>query len=253
MPTILEINVEKRALAWLVERAQARSDALGVTSRRQARTTKKGTKKLGRADGLVASLLNDGYVYTTSLEAKSHKTLKDIIPLYRNGLWHVHAVAAGILIFVIAAAIGYWAGGGWVVRWLIPALLVPFAAFGYVMLTMKSYLYAPIAAIDQIGKYPADERVLALSSAAYNRLRRVDRDELRQTCRGKGVGLLIVRPNKKVNGVPVPHITYDIESIPAKRTRAKAGYLPRYAAAQEMLAKIETCRAMKEMPPAASA
>ena len=125
MPTILEPKVEARALAWLVERAQARSDALGVTSRRQARTTKKGTKTLGCADGLVASRLDDGYVYTTSLEAKSHKTLKDITPLYRNGLWLAHSVGAGILIFVIAAAIAYWAGGGWVVRWLIPARLCP--------------------------------------------------------------------------------------------------------------------------------
>ena len=41
----------------------------------QAQTTKKGNKRLGCADRLVASLLSDGYVYTTSLEAKSHKTL----------------------------------------------------------------------------------------------------------------------------------------------------------------------------------
>jgi hypothetical protein len=181
----LEKNVETSALDWLKDQICARPNVEAVVTRRQAWLT----DRRGRADGLIACRMTDGYIYTISLEAKSHKTLSDVLPRYLNRRWLFHMFIVGILVFAITAVVSSFSGS-WIIKWLLPAVIALVTMVGFLAATADSFIYAPIAAIDQIGKYPADEKLLVLSAHAFNLLNNDQLRFLRKTYRSKKMGLL---------------------------------------------------------------
>jgi hypothetical protein len=60
---------------------------------------------------LVAALMPDGSLYTAALEAKSARTLPNIMLRYGDGLWLLHALTAGLLGMAVAASIGWFFSG----------------------------------------------------------------------------------------------------------------------------------------------
>lgn len=236
MAGLIEKTVEKRALDWLKKEACARPDVEAVVARRQAWLT----GRRGRADGLIACRMANGYIYTISLEAKSHKTLKDVIPKYLNRRWFLHTFVVGILVFAIVAVVGSLSSS-WIIKWLLPTVIAFVAMIGFLAITADSFSYAPIAGIDRLGKYPADEKVLALSARAFNLLNGDHLRLLRKACKNKKMELLIVGPSRRRDGISTPTVRFDTPPEPIVATKDGKGYIREYAASDEILNDFAPC------------
>ena len=66
-----EKHVQKVAVEWLASFYADRAGVRAVHTETETRVVAGSKLGSGRADGLVASLMDDGTVYTASLEAKS--------------------------------------------------------------------------------------------------------------------------------------------------------------------------------------
>jgi hypothetical protein len=157
----------------------------------------------GRADGLVASLIDDGTVYTVSLEAKSARTLPNITLRYGDGLWLLHTLVAGLLGMGAVGAIGWFFGGGWLLKWVLPPVAFFAVGFAY-LLTMEHAHYRLIDVVQQVKRYPANEQWIAVSADAHNALDHAMQEALQAACRREGLGLLRVRSSSQVTRLEKP-------------------------------------------------
>ena len=84
--------VQKYALEWLRDYYRQQLDTNNIVTREEA-SVKKGSKRgSGRADGLVAAFVKDGWIFVASMEAKSSKTRPAIKPYPDNSIWPIHLI-----------------------------------------------------------------------------------------------------------------------------------------------------------------
>ena len=154
---LTEKYVQRAAVEWLEERLRTAYNTRAVVGEREV-VVRPGTKLgSGRADGLVAARLQDGYTYTAAIEAKSTKTRRNITSWNLDRDWILHACLAGGIGMLLAGSIGWVTGGWlWMVLLSIPTLLV--AGFVYLLLASEHHRYQVIDVIAQAKRYPADER-----------------------------------------------------------------------------------------------
>ena len=193
-----EKHVQRVAVDWLARYYAAKADVRAVHAETETVVSAKSRLGSGRADGLVASLMSDGTVHTAALEAKSARTLPNIMLRYGDGQWFLHALVAGLLGTVMAGTLGWFYGETWLFRWILP--LVAFLASGlaYLLLTKEHARYRLIDVVRQVKRYPANEQWIAVSADAYNELDASLQDALLIDCRREGLGLLRVRSAGRV-------------------------------------------------------
>lgn len=194
---------QRVAVDWL---ASYYRDSLGVQAivpETEVRVQAKSKLGFGRADGLVASLLPDGTVYTAALEAKSARTLLNVSPWYDDERWVLHALIAGGLGLLSAGLVG-WFVDTWFWMWVFPVLMFLGASFAYLLLTREHSRYRPIDVVQQVKRYPADEQWIAVSADAYNLLDTEWQEALRAACRRESIGLLRVRSTAHCDPLEAP-------------------------------------------------
>ncbi len=199
-----EKHVQRVAVDWLASYYAAKADVQAVHAETETVVSAKSKLGSGRADGLVASLMSDGTVHTAALEAKSARTLPNIMLRYGDWQWLLHALVAGLLGMVVAGSVGWFYGDGWLLRWILPLVVFFTAGVAYLLLTQGHARYRLIDVVRQVKRYPANEQWIAVSADAYNELDATLQDALLTDCRREGLGLLQVRAAGQVKLLEKP-------------------------------------------------
>ena len=199
-----EKHVQKVAVEWLASYYADRAGVRAVHAETETRVVDGSKLGSGRADGLVASLMDDGTVYMASLEAKSARTLPNITLRYGDRLWLVHALVAGLLGMGAVGAIGWFFGGGWLLRWVLPPVAFFAVGIAYLVLTANHARYQLIDVVRQVKRYPANEQWVAVSADAHNALDGALQEALLAACQREGLGLLRVRSANQITPLQKP-------------------------------------------------
>ena len=202
MSRLKETTVQTHALRWLVEDYDSRPQTVAV-SRPEAWVCRKSPMGRGRADGVIAAQLNDGSVHVASVEAKSWKTRASVLLTPRNGFWLLHGVLAGVLAALVAMGLG-WSTEHWVWMWLVPALVLIAVSLAYLWTADWLGRYYGIELLDQIKRYPGNDRWIALPNGVWGKLSRDEQDKLRHRCEAQRTGLLLVGRTGTVQALEHP-------------------------------------------------
>ncbi|MBB4079817.1 hypothetical protein GGR28_002444 [Lewinella aquimaris] len=194
--------------------------------------------RLKRADVLLSFMRAKGRPYVVVVEAKSRTTIHQL--KLRNNPKKVQWTGRLLtLAFFIALSgiIGY----EWYFNALNTTLLLLLFVAGSLIITsvvgrLKLSVTKSISAIEQLGRYPANESWIAVGEDTFVNAEQFE--TLRQQCRKNGVGLLIVdaRGRLTIREIPRPrHIFND--------------YLSRYGKRREILAVIDRNPSYGATPP----
>lgn len=195
-----ERYVQRVATAWVAGRYEGRDGVAGVATRLEAVVRPNSPHGRGRADGLVAVQYQDGAIWTIAIEAKSSRTIVNLTEYAADEAWVLHGGTVGL----VGASVGGVAG--WLLWGWLAAVILAVAGFvalglGYLKLTEDHRHYRRVDVVAQVYRYPADERWVALSTDAYNRLDPDLRARLADQCRRSGIGLIRVSAGEQVTSV----------------------------------------------------
>lgn len=233
-----EKHVQKAALNRLGSYYKEKAGVLSVLEEPEAVVRTDSRLGNGRADGLVVTLMTDGSVYTAALEAKSARTLHNIALRYRDKQWLLHAVIAGLLGLLVAGTAGWFIGGSWLLKWILPVVTFFAVAFAYLLVTKEYTRYRLIDVIQQVQRYPANEQWIAISADAYNRLADDLQSALHTDCQKEGIGLLRVRSMSRITLMENPR-----PRIPPKPLR---DFLDCYARSSAIRQRLHTLAKSRE-------
>lgn len=213
MARLTERYVQEKALSFLKHFYSEKNQDKVIFARSEVATTYR--KKLGRADGLLAFKQNNDYIYTISMEAKSHKTFDSLIRKPRDRLF-LFVLGFSFISFAVIS----WITLGATVWWLkiivaIPLSLVLSASL-LTFLEVKNK-FDDHGIIQQVKRYPADEKWIAISKDAYNSYNKTENGLLISHARADGIGVLVVSTSDKV----------DVELYP-KIKSSRDGYIRYY-------------------------
>lgn len=157
------------------------------------------TKEGKRADGFLCFNQPDKNYYVVSLEAKSHKTLGAIVPVWNNSRMQkrilMYSTIAVVPVVLLTRDFSWY----WILFGVVATiLLVGIGYLGYSGVKEPSR-HMSLSVIDQISQYPANEQWLAVSKDSLqlavdvkNDIQTDNEEMLRNICKRKGVGLIIV-------------------------------------------------------------
>ncbi len=202
MSRLREKYVRDAAIKWLTCYHQHKQGVQVVLSEKEVGVSAKDKLGRGRADGLIVALLSDDSVYTASLEAKSSKTLFNIIPSHKDEEWLLHALLVGLVGLILTEIIGQWLGG-WFLVWVVPVLAFILVGFAYLVITSEHSHYQSIDVIAQVKDYPANEQWIAISTDAYNQLG-AEQETLYKDCQKEGIGLMRISAGEQATLLNAP-------------------------------------------------
>jgi hypothetical protein len=227
---LTERYVQRVAINWVASYYEQNPDIQIALPYMEVKVSSKSRLGHGQADGLIVAQLLDGTVYTVSLEAKSFKSRHNIRFWYKDGKWFLHTVLIGGIGLIVTGVIG-WSVGGWFWMWVFPLLAFIVLSLAYLALTLENSRYRSIDVINQVKRYPANEKWIAMSTDAYNLLRPEEQTTLREACRRDGIGLMRVSAGERVNLLERP-----IPQDPPKDCR---DFLECYARTEDIRSKLE--------------
>ena len=194
MAKLTERYVQNTALNYLKSYYQSQHPDRQVFADIELRT--KYRRKRGRVDGLLAFKNDSGYVYTASMEAKSHKTYGSLKNKPRDVLFFLTLLLSFVLI--VSA---FWIVFTTMVLWLKILLSLVLGAVFSIAVTqycLGKFYFDTHGIIEQVKRYPADERWIALSVDAYKNCNRIEGGTLISKSKAEGVGIVIVSAGSKV-------------------------------------------------------
>jgi hypothetical protein len=210
MSKLTERYVQNIALDYLRSYYQSQYPDKQVFAAVELRTKYK--RKRGRVDGLVAFKKDSGYIYTVSMEAKSHKTFGSLRDIPHDSLLLFTLVVSFILVATV-----FWFTFTAMVLWLKIILSVVLG----VLLSMASIIYCldknyfdTHGIIEQVKRYPADERWIALSVDAFKNCNQIEDGKLLSKAKSEGIGIIVVSAGNKVRCL--------LNSKKPKRTHSKS-------------------------------
>ncbi|MCP4441960.1 MAG: hypothetical protein GY810_23880 [Aureispira sp.] len=206
-PRLIERTVQDLALKYMEQYYKIKHNQRNIFANIEERTKKKYGMK--RADGLLAYKLNAKKAYVISMEAKSHKTLPALKPYRVDKLWIRDSIWKGFLISLGSGSLFVawrWVGAGYI-RMLIPFGVWALASFIHAFLFRNSHKYQEMEVIHQVFQYPGNEKWLSLSEDAFDMIDAKKRHNLFKICEARGIGVLMVDPNKNVNLISKPDVT----------------------------------------------
>lgn len=202
-----EKEIQHRAVQFLEQHYKRQAKGGRLFADVEMRTRQKFGGK--RADGLLAFNHWLWGKVVVSLEAKSMKTLRAVKPHWDGWLMLRNCIRAG---FVTALVSGAWMAvyrmndGFW--QFLLPINVFVLGALAYGFFTFRTYRHQRVNVIKQLHQYPGNEGWIAFDQASVDRMSSEQWRHLRKICRFQGVGLLIVKRNKKVSEVESPRFTF---------------------------------------------
>ena len=193
--------------------------------RRTAYVSTEAYTKLKRADVILAFMRAPNRPYVVVVEAKSRSTVRQLrLRSQRNG--------SGLRWLRVAPAVVFSAVLGYTAYRHIwdPIFLLALLGAGNVLLllvfdALSLRLLKSIPAIEQLGRYPANESWIAVGTDTF--LQSKNLNVLRKHCRKNGVGLIQVDPQGRLtfSEIPRPRHTFN-------------DYLSHYGRRSEILATI---------------
>jgi hypothetical protein len=222
-----EVIVQHEALDWL-ER-HYREDCLYpfVSSEKEVSTKPTYWNGRGRADGLLILSNDNQNLHVATMEAKSRKTLGQIIEGYDDGRWLLHAFLIG---FAISLGITYFTRMITfpILRWVLPLVVFFSAASLFLRVTANAEYYRFPSAYQQLLRYPANFQWLAFCVDVFLELEEADRERLLRIVKSRKLGLLIVKERGTV---------YPLVHARRKRTPVRYGsFLDAYTNGEVFLA-----------------
>ena len=189
--------VQTSAQDFLTRRYRRRAKGGRLFSRIEVRTRRKYGGR--RADGLLAFRHWVLGTYVVSMEAKSFKTIASMRPVFDAYHFLKNCFYAGITISLLSGAFFavYKMEDGWL-QFLIPVNAFLVGTLIYGLLTYRNYSHRLVGVIRQLEQYPANEQWLAFSQDSLEQMDRQERSDLKKICRNHGIGILKVKPNRKV-------------------------------------------------------
>ncbi|NJB84477.1 hypothetical protein GGR26_000222 [Lewinella marina] len=192
--------------------------------RRSAYVSTEVYTRLKRADVLLAFLRTRSSPYVVVVEAKSRNTIHQLkLKVHRGRAEWTGRLLSLALLVGLSALLGYQ----WYFNALNTLLLLAVFLLGSVLITavvtwLRLRFARSISAIEQLGRYPANESWIAVGEDTF--VNPAEYRILLQQCRKNGVGLIVVdaRGRLSLKQIPRPrHVFND--------------YLSRYGRKQEIL------------------
>lgn len=194
MTKLTERYVQEKALNFLRNFYSEKNPDKPIFARIEVATTYK--RKLGRADGLLAFKQGNDYIYTISVEAKSHKTFDSLIRKSRDRLF-LFLLGFSFISFAVISWITLGATAWWLkIMIAVPLSLVISAAL--LAILEKKNIFDTHDIIQQVKRYPADEKWIAISKDAYNIYNKTENGLLISHAQTDGIGVLVVSNSEKV-------------------------------------------------------
>ncbi len=176
--------------------------------------------KKGRADGILTYSDPRGRVITVALEAKSRKTYSSLKPNFKDTRSFLLLFFSFVLVFILSMfafdAMRLW------LRFLVSAIISIVISLLFIIWVAASYKDTKRGVIDQLLRYPADYRWIALPVDAYNMYsnrKRDGDDDFIDHLRAKRIGLILVSGRNKSRIVLEPR---------TKKTSVYHKYYKRY-------------------------
>lgn len=195
MSKLTERYVQNNALNYLKSYYEAQNPNTTVYARTEVATVYK--NRQGRADGLLAFRKNGGRIYTVSLEAKSHKTFNSLKNIALDNRLLAMLSLSFILIasvtWIMLGAMSFW------VKTIITLIVSLGLSIGVNILLLEQQHFDTNEIIEQVMRYPADEKWIAVSIDAFNACNQFQREMLISKAQSKGVGVIVVSSNNKID------------------------------------------------------
>jgi hypothetical protein len=194
MAKLTERYVQNIALDYLKSYYQSQYPGKQMFADVELRTKYK--RKRGRADGLLAFRNDSGYIYTVSMEAKSHKTFSSLRDIPHNSLLRFMLIIS----FIFVASV-FWFVFSTMVLWLkiILSVVLGFVlSMAFLIYCLDKNYFDTHGIIEQVKRYPADERWIALSVDAFKNCNQIEDGKLLSKAKSKGIGIIVVSAGNKV-------------------------------------------------------
>ena len=206
-----------------IQRAVAEQLNKKYYRRRTAYVSTEAYTQLKRADVILAFMRAPNRPYVVVVEAKSRTTIRQLRLRSRRSGKGLLRVAPPI---VSSALLGYAAYRyAWEPVFLLVLLVAANACLLLLLNKLSLRLLKSIPAIEQLGRYPANESWIAVGTDTFRQAENLS--ILRKHCRKNGVGLIQVDPRGRLSfpEIPRPRHTFN-------------DYLSHYGRRSEILATI---------------
>ncbi len=165
-----------------------------IYAKKEAKTRYK--RGNGRADGLLAFTMQNGKTYSVVVEAKSGKTMHNLKTRYRDKRFISFTVifllvAFSLSLFLLRNQTNLMQWGLAIAISLVATILI------FIIVALIG-TFEHIDVINQVRRYPANERWIALSKDVHNRCLKDRNNEIDFHARKHNIGILVVSPNKNV-------------------------------------------------------
>lgn len=194
MGKLTEKYVQDAAINYLKNYYEAKTSQDCIFARKEVSTYYKKTK--GRADGLLAFNIRNNDIYTVSMEAKSHKTFNSLCTLYENnwyfGIGFIFLIITYILFHLV------FNSNGMFLKWVFPGLLSVILTFILLLIFQYLALFEKHGIIEQIRRYPANEKWIAISKDAFKFFNKLNDNELIFRAKKYGIGILVISSKLKI-------------------------------------------------------
>lgn len=196
MGKLNEALVRDEAMVFLKDHYVNVHKLAKISEKKEAVVVYRGKK--GRVDGLLTFKDQRGRIITVAVEAKSRKTYLSLRPVFDDMRLLLLLTVVIALVFISSMIIfnmlTLW------IRIVLSLLIGVISFFAFMLWAAILYKGVKRGAIDQLSRYPADLKWIALPMDLFNQYyKRKDRDDdLLEHLHAKGMGLLLVSGRGKV-------------------------------------------------------
>lgn len=211
MARFKESTVQEYALNYLKDHYRKGEKVDCIYAEKELRTKKeKGNK---RADGLLCFQKGSEPYYTVSFEAKSHKTIGNLLTHSDDPKLGIHGIlTASVITLLLGFFLGMFSDLPWYLVLLSSIIFFFFSAFVIIkiLIWMEWDLHKFSGVVDQLKQYPANEQWIVYSKYTGNILESLPssfrKDHLlglKSLCKANGFGLMLVG-KKQMDVLVVP-------------------------------------------------
>ena len=210
MSRLTEKFIKKTAIEYLKEYYTEKYQTEKVFGRDEVRTNTDFKNK--RADGLICFHSDKQIEHTVSIEAKSHRTLGSLLSYWNDEKLALHALIISIPLGLLAIIFTHDLSWYWIS--LITLLSIIFLFFMIVVVIgfVEPNRYKLINVVNQIHRYPANEKWIAISQDSLNLAQKKsnpefhknsDYDNFLQICKNQNIGIIVItRRTKEILAEP---------------------------------------------------
>ncbi|NBG67355.1 hypothetical protein [Acidiluteibacter ferrifornacis] len=200
MSRLTEKFVQMRALSFLKDYYKEKYELEKVFCKDEVCTT-----SMKRADGLICFNSKKQKEHTVSIEAKSHKTLRNLITSWNDYKFALHSILPSLVIGFLS--LYFFQNMAWYFTALLSIALVLFMTFliSITLMVLESDKYKLIDVVTQIHQYPANEKWIAVSKDSLNLTQKLKHSNFQtkdnfenfvSVCQSQRIGLLIISRRK---------------------------------------------------------